>query len=89
MAFGKKPLPQRVVEKLHRAYEERVASKDVSKPLKVPFADTPLGEVHMIAAVEDTISATARLCPGCRQTKNDLGLSLTGTCTTCWAKQKE
>ena len=90
MAFGKTSLgrlPRRVLDRFKDNREDKVVHMTEVKMLKVLSPDTPLGAEALLTATEEAMaSPTARTCAKCKETKDDVGLSLTGTCSTCWAE---
>jgi hypothetical protein len=89
MAFGKAPIKPWVRNQLKENALDRLVEATEVKMLKVPSADTPLGEAALISATERAMTRKSFECNRCKKICGGVSVALTGTCATCWEKEKD
>jgi hypothetical protein len=84
MAFGKRTMSAEVQAVIARDHEKKVVESTELKILRVPAPGTPLGDMHLIDAVETAMIEPPTTCPRCFDRKSDPVLVKTGLCAKCW-----
>jgi hypothetical protein len=86
MAFGKHTRSKEELEAFE-SYAWRLHVERAEKKMcLVPPRGTPLGDVHFLGAVENTMTAGLVKCETCGELKQELAIGLTGSCEACWQK---
>ena len=89
MAFGKKSIERLpgMRSKMEANRIERLIHDTEVKMLKVPAPGTPLGDEHLLSAVELHVQTPGTTCSVCKEYKHDVVIRLTGSCKEYWDKK--